>query len=66
MICNCHEKIGILTVYTGFNYVSALQVYASKKYYEKLGFKSELPSCSNSLVKGREIRIENKINFLKK
>lgn len=52
------KKIGIVTVYTGFNYGSALQAYASKKYYEKLGFKSELLSYSNSLVKGRDIRIE--------
>ena len=52
------KKIGIVTVYTGFNYGSSLQAYASKKYYEKLGFKSEVLSYSSSLVKGRDIRLE--------
>lgn len=52
------KKIGIVTVYTGFNYGSSLQAYASKKYYEKLGFKSEVLSYSNSLIKGRDVRIE--------
>lgn len=52
------KKIGIVTVYTGFNYGSSLQAYASKKYYEKLGFKSEVLSYSNSLVKGRDIRLK--------
>lgn len=52
------KKIGIVTVYTGFNYGSSLQAYASKKYYEKLGFKSEILSYSNSLIKGRDVRIE--------
>lgn len=52
------KKIGIVTVYTGFNYGSSLQAYASKKIYEKLGYKSEILGFSSSLVKGRDIRIE--------
>lgn len=52
------EKIGIVTLYTGFNYGSALQTFASKKYYEKLGYESDVLGYSNSLVKGRDIRIE--------
>jgi hypothetical protein len=52
------KKIGIVTVYTGFNYGSSLQAYASKKIYKKLGYKSEILGFSSSLVKGRDIRIE--------
>lgn len=52
------KKIGIVTVYTGFNYGSSLQAYASKKIYEKLGYKSEILGFSNSLIKGRDIRLE--------
>lgn len=52
------KKIGIVTLYTGFNYGSALQAFASKKYYEKLGYESNILGYSDSLVKGRDIRIE--------
>lgn len=52
------KKIGIVTVYTGFNYGSSLQAYASKKFYENLGYKSEILGFSNSLIKGRDIRLE--------
>lgn len=52
------EKIGIVTVHTGYNYGTSLQVYSSKLYYEKLGYKPEILGYSNSLVKGRDIRIK--------
>lgn len=53
-----NKRINIVTLYTGFNYGSALQAYASKKYYQNLGYDSEILGYSNSLVKGRDIRIE--------
>ncbi|WP_297637056.1 polysaccharide pyruvyl transferase family protein [uncultured Clostridium sp.] len=52
------KKIGISTVYTGFNYGSCLQAYASQTYISKLGYDARLISYRNGLVKGRDIRIE--------
>ena len=58
------KELGIVTLYTSFNYGSALQAYASKKYYKKLGFKSKVLSYSNSLIKGRDIRVEKLLIML--
>lgn len=54
------RKIGISTVYTGFNYGSSLQAYASKIYLSNMGYEVELLSHKEGIVKGRDIRI-NKI-----
>ena len=52
------KKIGIVTLHTGYNYGSSLQTFASKILYEKMGYTSEILGYSNSLIKGRDIRIE--------
>lgn len=54
------RKIGISTVYTGFNYGSSLQAYASKVYLSNMGYEVNLLSHKDGIVKGRDIRI-NKI-----
>lgn len=54
------RKVGISTVYTGFNYGSSLQAYASKVYLSKMGYEVEVLSHKEGIVKGRDIRI-NKI-----
>ncbi len=51
-------KIGIATVYTGYNYGSALQAFATKSVLESLGYNSELLCIAGSLIKGRDIRIK--------
>jgi len=53
-----HTKIGIATVYTGYNYGSALQAFATKSVLESLGYDSELYYVGGSLIKGRDIRIK--------
>ena len=52
------DKIGICTVYTGFNYGSSLQAYASKKYISNLGYDVDILTYKDGLVKGRDIRIK--------
>ncbi|MDB8545634.1 polysaccharide pyruvyl transferase family protein [Turicibacter sanguinis] len=54
------RKVGISTVYTGFNYGSSLQAYASKVYLSKIDYEVELLSHKEGFIKGRDIRI-NKI-----
>lgn len=51
------NKIGIATVYTGFNYGSSLQAFATKKIVEQLGYEGEILGLSGSLIKGRDVRL---------
>ena len=51
------RKVGIATVYTGFNYGSSLQAFASKLYFSNMGYEVELLSHKEGIVKGRDIRI---------
>ena len=52
------KKVCIATVYTGFNYGSCLQAYASQTVIEKMGYNTTLLAYNESLVKGRDIRIK--------
>lgn len=51
------KKVGIATLYTGFNYGSMLQAYALKMTIEELGYKGEIFKIKGSLIKGRDIRL---------
>ena len=51
------EKIGICTIYTGYNYGSSLQAYAVKYIVNKIGYVPEVFKLSGSLKKGRDIRL---------
>ncbi len=52
------KKIGIATVYTGFNYGSALQAFATKKLLENMGYNAELLKLGGSIIPGRDVRIK--------
>ncbi len=52
------KKVGISTVYKGYNYGSALQAFATKKILAKLGYTGEIINVSGSLVKGRDVRLK--------
>ena len=52
------KKVGIATVYTGYNYGSALQAFATKVTLNQLGYEGELLKICGSLVPGRDIRLE--------
>ena len=51
------KKIGIATVYTGYNYGSALQAYATKKILSGMGYQADVLKVKGSLVQGRDIRL---------
>lgn len=52
------KKVGIATVYTGYNYGSALQAYAVKQILENIGYESELLGVRGSLIPGRDVRLK--------
>lgn len=52
-----NEKIGIATLYTGFNFGSSLQAYAVKTLVEELGYEAEIWKVKGSIIKGRDIRL---------
>ena len=52
------KKIGIATVYTGFNYGSALQAFATKSILASMGYDGELLKLSGSLLPGRDVRLK--------
>ena len=52
------KKVGICTLYTGYNYGSALQAYSLKKYVESLGFNCDIIKLSGSLINGRDFRMK--------
>lgn len=57
------KKIGICTLFTGYNFGSALQAYASKVVVSKMNFEPKVFKISGSLVKGRDVRL-NKMLIL--
>ena len=52
------KKVGICTVFTGYNYGSSLQAYATKKILTNLGYEPSLLKLKGSLVAGRDIRFK--------
>lgn len=58
------KKIGIATVYTGYNYGSALQAYATKKMLTDMGYDAEILKLSGSIVPERDIRIKKLLTII--
>lgn len=58
------KKIAITTVYTGFNFGSSLQAYASRVFYENLGYEVDILAHKGGIVKGRDIRIGKLLNIV--
>lgn len=58
------SKIGVVTVFKGYNYGSALQAYAVKCTFEKFGLDVVVLEQSGSLIKGRDVRILKILRFL--
>lgn len=52
------KKVGIVTLFTGFNYGSSLQAFATKTVLGDLGYAGELLGLPGSVVKGRDVRLK--------
>ncbi len=59
-----NKKIGIATVYTGFNYGSALQAFATKTLVSSMGYDAEVIKLSGSLLPGRDVRVKKILTVL--
>ena len=55
------KKIGICTLFTGYNYGSALQAFALKEFVKQLGYDCDIIKLSGSLVKGRDFRVKKAV-----
>ena len=55
------KKVGICTVYTGYNYGSALQAVATKYYLQKLQYCGQIWKLSGSVVRNRDVRIKKAV-----
>lgn len=51
-------KVGILTVFTGYNYGSLLQAYSTQTVLQQLGYKPRLLWDKEGLIKGRDVRVK--------
>ena len=51
------KRVGLVTLYTGFNYGSSLQAYATKHYLASLGYDVDLLGIKGSIIEGRDVRI---------
>ncbi len=52
------KSVGIATVYTGFNYGSSLQAFATKTLLEEMGYKGNLLKLGGSILPGRDVRLK--------
>lgn len=59
-----NKKIGIATVYTGYNYGSALQAFATKSILCNMGYEPSLLKLGGSLLPGRDVRIKKILGIL--
>ena len=57
------KKIGICTVYTGYNYGSALQAFAVKELVKRSGYIPVVFKLKGSIVKGRDFRIKKFVSI---
>lgn len=51
------RKVGIVTLYRGYNYGTSLQAYALKTVIENLGYKAEIIWSKENAHSGRDIRL---------
>lgn len=52
------EKIGICTLYTGYNCGSALQAYATKNVLKNINYDADILKLSGSIISGRDVRLK--------
>lgn len=54
---NSVKRVGLITLYRGYNYGSSLQAYALKCYIAQMGFQTEILWTDENTHAGRDIRI---------
>lgn len=59
-------RIGLVTLYRGYNYGTSLQAYALKTYIERLGYQTDIIWKSEGAHSGRDIRFEKLYRMFKR
>lgn len=59
-------KIGLVTLYRGYNYGTSLQAYALKTYLEQLGYETDIIWKREGSHSGRDIRFEKLFRMFKR
>lgn len=59
-------KIGLVTLYRGYNYGTSLQAYAIKTYLEQLGYETDIIWKREGAHSGRDIRFEKLFRMFKR
>lgn len=59
-------RVGLVTLYRGYNYGTSLQAYALKTYLEQLGYETDIIWKSEGAYSGRDIRLEKLFRMFKR
>ena len=59
-------RIGLVTLYRGYNYGTSLQAYALKTYIESLGYETDIIWKSEGAHSGRDIRLDKVFRMFKR
>lgn len=59
-------RVGLVTLYRGYNYGTSLQAYALKSYIEKMGYQTDIIWKSEGAHSGRDIRMEKIARMFKR
>lgn len=51
------KKVGLITIFTGYNYGTTLQAFAMNELLSKIGYTPVMVWYNDSIVRGRDIRI---------
>lgn len=59
-------RVGLVTLYRGYNYGTSLQAYALKSYIERMGYQTDIIWKSEGAHSGRDIRMEKIARMFKR
>lgn len=59
-------RVGLVTLYRGYNYGTSLQAYALKTYIESLGYETDIIWKTEGAHSGRDIRLEKILRMFKR
>jgi len=59
-----NKKVGIITLYRGYNYGTSLQAYALKSFISSLGYETEIIWTTEGAYFGRDIRLKKIFRML--
>lgn len=59
-------KIGLVTLYRGYNYGTSLQVYTLKTFLEQLSYETDIIWKREGAHSGRDIRFEKLFRMFKR